>query len=422
MSLRELGMLALVAVATAGAARAGEPLTLAVAVERALAQNTDVRAAEAEVRAAKARLEGASVLLAANPEVSAGVGPRDTGDRRTIDYEVALSQRIELGGQRGARAAAARAAVGAAEARLAATRARIAAEVRDLLGRAVAASLRAEIAGEAQRLAEQAANAAEKRFKAGDVARIEVNSARLERARATRAELEVELERLAALAELALVLGSEPGAPPDIAFGLGADGRPTARSLDELVGEALASRRDVAAARLDVDAAVAESSLAARAVVPTPALGVSIAREEKADVVLGTLSFELPFFARNQAERGVASARVQQARITLAGLERRAAQEVRLAAERVRGARRVLDAFDPATTAALAEDLALVTGAYEAGQLDFVRYQLLRREALDARRDRIDALEALNRAEGQLERALGHEPDGLPTDPVSQKR
>jgi outer membrane protein TolC len=49
--------------------------------------------------------------------------------------------------------------------------------------------LRADVAAEAQRLAEQAA-AAEKRFQAGDVARLEVNSARVERARATRAAFE----------------------------------------------------------------------------------------------------------------------------------------------------------------------------------------------------------------------------------------
>ena len=135
MPLREVVLalaLALALVATAGAARAGEPLTLGVAVDRALAQNADVRAAEAEVRAAKARLEGASALMALNPEVSAGVGPRHDGARRTIDYEVALSQRIEIAGQRGARMAAARAAVGAAEGRLAATRARVAADVREV--------------------------------------------------------------------------------------------------------------------------------------------------------------------------------------------------------------------------------------------------------------------------------------------------
>jgi cobalt-zinc-cadmium efflux system outer membrane protein len=415
MSRRELVAVTAALVATAaGAGRAGEPLTIGAAVERALAQNADVRAAAAEVQAARARLEGASVPLASNPELSGAVGARDGDSGRTMEWEVAVSQRIELGGQRGARVAVARAALGAAEGRLAATRARIAADVRELAGRAEAARLRAEIAVEARRLAEEAAQAAERRFQAGDVARIEVNGARVERARATRAALEAERDHDAALGELELVLGLEPGARPEIAPALNAHGRATERSLDELVREALSTRRDVAAARLDVDAAAAEERVAVRSVVPAPALGVSVARDEGANVVLGTLAFELPLFARNQAERGVASARVQQARTALAALERRAAQEVRLAADRVRAARRALEAFDPQTVAALAENLVLVSNAYQAGQIDFVRFQLLRREALDARRDRIDVLEALNGAEAQLERALGHEPGRAP--------
>jgi cobalt-zinc-cadmium efflux system outer membrane protein len=405
---RAAAALALVAMGVGvGAARAEEPLTLAAAVERALTQSADVRAAEAEVHAARARLRGASALLASNPEVAGAAGSRDGESGRTAEWELAVSQRIEIAGQRGARVAAARAALGAAEARHAATRTRVAAELRELLGRVAAARQRAGIAAEAQRLADDAASAAEKRFRAGDVPRIEVNGAQVERGRAARAALEAEQERVAAQAELEIVLGVEPGSAPPIAFALERDDGGPERSVEELVSEALSSRRDVAAARLDVEAAVAEEKVATRAVVPTPALGVSIGREERADIVLGTLSFELPVFARNQAERGVASARVQQARVALAALERRASQEVRVAAERVRAARRVLAAFDPSIVAAVAENLALVTKAYEAGQIDFVRYQLLRRDALDARRDRIEALEALNRAAAQLERALG---------------
>lgn len=414
MSHRKLRV-ALAIVAVGGGARAAEPLTLAVAVERALAQNEEVRAAEADVRAAKARLDGASVPLAANPELSGALGSRDAEGGRAPAWEVAVSQRLELGGQRGARVAAARATVGAAEARLAAAKARIAADVRELLGRAAALRLRAEVATEASRLAEAAAVAAEKRFRAGDVARIEVNGARLERGRATRGAIELEQERLAALAELELALALEPGALTEPAFELeGAPGA-AAPSLEERVRAGPAARPDVVAARLDVSAAEAEARLALRAVVPSPALGVSFAREEGAEVVLGTLSIELPLSSRNQAERGVASARVQQARVALAALERRAAQEVRLAAERVRASRRALEAFDPETMAALSENVALVTKAYEAGQLDLVRYQLLLREALDARRDRIDALEALNRAEARLERALGSAQSGAAT-------
>lgn len=134
---------------------------------------------------------------------------------------------------------------------------------------------------------------------------------------------------------------------------------------------------------------------------------MSFAREERANVVLGTLSIDLPLFARNRGERGVATARVEQARVALSALERRVSHEVRLAVERVRNARRVVDAFDAGTAAALAEHLSLAASAHAAGQLDFVRYLLLSREALEARSDQVDALEALNDARAQLERAIG---------------
>ncbi len=45
-----------------------------------------------------------------------------------------------------------------------------------------------------------------------------MNSARLERGRATRAPLEAEQERVAALAELELALAVEPGASLELAF------------------------------------------------------------------------------------------------------------------------------------------------------------------------------------------------------------
>jgi len=408
LSLREVGVVAFAAaVSLVSVALASEPLTLASATERAVAQSPDVRAAEAEVRAAQARLDGASVLLAANPELSVKVGPSDDGGVKAIDYDVALSQRIEIGGQRGARVAAARAAVGAAEARLAATRTRISAEVREALGRAAAAAMRAAMAQDSLRFSEQAAEAAERRFRAGDVARIDVNSARVERGRSARAAVEAEQERLAAEAELERLLGLEPGSAPTTLPGLEGLVRRTEEPSDALLREALASRRDLAALRLDLAAEEEEASLAVRSAIPSPALGVSLARELGANIVLGTLTIDLPLFARNQSERGATAARVEQARIAVRTLERGIAQGVRLAAERARSTRRLLDALDPENATALAEDLAMATQAYEAGQIEFLRYQQVRRDAVDARRDRIDALEALNRAEAQLDRAVG---------------
>jgi cobalt-zinc-cadmium efflux system outer membrane protein len=263
------------------------------------------------------------------------------------------------------------------------------------------------MAQDSLRFSEQATQAAERRFRAGDVARIDVTSARVERGRSARVALEAEQERLAAEAALELLLGFEPGTAPLALPGLEELGRWTEQPVDGLLQEALGSRRDLAALRLDLAAAEEEASLAARSAIPSPALGVSVAREEKANIVLGTLTIDLPFFARNQAERGATASRVQQARTALAVLERRVAQEVRLSAERARSTRRLLDALDPGAATALGEDLALATRAYEAGQIEFLRYQQVRRDAVDASRDRIDALEALNRAAVQLDRAIG---------------
>ncbi|MCM2334183.1 MAG: TolC family protein, partial [Anaeromyxobacteraceae bacterium] len=130
MRTRDVVVLALLASSTASAAGAAEPLTLPAATARALARSPEVRSAAAEVRAARARLEEASRVLASNPELSLGGGPRDGGPGRTTDLELALSQRIEVGGQRSARVASARAGLGAAEARLSSARARLAADVR----------------------------------------------------------------------------------------------------------------------------------------------------------------------------------------------------------------------------------------------------------------------------------------------------
>jgi outer membrane protein TolC len=114
------------------------------------------------------------------------------------------------------------------------------------------------------------------------------------------------------------------------------------------------------------------------------------------------------------AAAGGAGEGVQQARIALGALERRVTQEVRLAAERVRSAMRLLDAIDPATVTALTEDLALATRAYQAGQIEYLRHQQVRRDAVDASRERIDALEALNRAAAQVDRVVGRATAGSP--------
>src|SRR5262245_10370726 len=100
-----LGLLLAVAATPATAEITTLDSALALARERAPA----LLAARARVAEAEGRLRTASALFAANPELEASAGPRDSDDGDTTDWEVALSQDLELAGQRGARIAAAEA-------------------------------------------------------------------------------------------------------------------------------------------------------------------------------------------------------------------------------------------------------------------------------------------------------------------------
>jgi cobalt-zinc-cadmium efflux system outer membrane protein len=412
VSLRDPGswcraLAAAMLAALAPEARGAEELALADAVERALAASAEVRAAEAEVRAAAEARRVAGRLLADNPELEAAAGRRDG----TAEYDAALSQRLELWGQRGARADVADATLRAAEARRALRRGEILAEVRALFAGVRAARERAAVEAEAAQIAVDAERASVARERAGDVSRLEVNAARVASGRAVRERLVAEEGRADAEAALELALGVDPGALREVALVPGTP-RTAVTPADEaaLADQTMERRADVAAARADAEAARAASRLAGREAIPSPALGVAWAREEGEDVVQGTLAVELPLFRRNEVARADASARASTAEAQLAVLERRVRQEVRLAAGRVRSARAAVEALGDGAIAAVEENAALVERAHAEGRLGFVEVALLRRQLLDARRDRIDALERLARAEAELGRVTGEEP------------
>ncbi|ACL64429.1 putative sensor with HAMP domain [Anaeromyxobacter dehalogenans 2CP-1] len=391
--------------ATAGA----DALTSERAVALALERNPELAALAAEARAAEARLEGARAPLPSNPELSAALGPRRSGGERTTDVELGLSQRLEIFGERSARIDVAAGERDAASARLAARRVELAASAREAHARALAAERLAALAREELAVAREAARAAERRAELGSASRLEVNAARGEVGRAARAVGTTASRLAAAQAALRTLLAAEPGEGLPLAGELPrpSDVRPA--DGEALVRAAAERRGDVAAARRSLAAAEAEQRLARREALPSPVLGARYAREERADVLLGTLSFELPLFDRNQAGRGAASARAARAGVELAAATRRAGEEVQLALARLRAATEAASAFDDGAVSGAEENLALSTRAYEAGKIGLADLLLMRRSAVEARRDHVEALEELAAAEAALARAAGSE-------------
>nr|WP_253818318.1 TolC family protein [Myxococcus xanthus] len=361
----------------------------------------------AEAASAQAQLEGASRLIQDNPQLQAAVGPRFRDVGNTVELNLGISQPLELFGQRGARKEAAQATVSARQTRLESLKVELAAEVRQAFGAALAAEQELTLSQDALALAEEGRKAAEERLNAGAASHIEVNTARVELGRAQSERVRAQRQRTQAHAELKLLLGLDPSEAIDPDGELRAESAP-APTLASLIEKAVSQRQDMKAARFEWEAAQAEARLARRQALPTPSLGVSYGREENYNIIQGTIGINLPLFDRNQAARGVSSARELQARQNLSALERFARTEVELAFNRYLTAQAAAEVFGGDVLAALQENLSLVTEAYRAGKVDFLQLLIIRREALDARRGYIEALEELNSAKAQLLKAVGN--------------
>lgn len=391
----------------AGYARAEETVTAETAVQLALERNPELASLEAEVQAAEARYRGASRLLQANPEVGGAVGAASAQPSGQLEAEAEVSQQLEVFGQRSARMDVARASHAGAEARLRARRVELAVEVRQAFARALAADQLKGVAQENLDLARQTSKAAEKRLEVGDGSRIELNTARVEVGRAVRDLKLAGQSRAAAVGELKILLALEPTEELRLEGGLKGRDSHAVPEVDVLIQRAMRERAGLVAARKAVEEANAEQDFAGRDWLPHPRVGARYERNEGANVVLGTLAFDLPVFNQNQAGRGVAHAGVTQAERALEATERRIRQEVLLAASRLKAAQEAAQAFEGDVVLAMQENLSLVTVAYQAGKIDVFELLLIRRATLEAKRGYIEALEDVRAAEAELARAIG---------------
>jgi cobalt-zinc-cadmium efflux system outer membrane protein len=386
-----------------------ETLTLASALARSLDRNAEVRAARVEVDAAQSRVDIAGRLSRVNPELSLQAGPRWNQTQTSADLGAALSLPVEISGQAQSRSALAHAELKSAQARFAKSQGRVAAEVQQAFGGVLAAQGRAALTDQALQLAQEALVAAQERHRAGDASLIEVNLARIELGRATRERSEALAKTRAASARLKQLLAEPPETALECEGTLETLPR-SALASSELLANALAHRPELADARAELEAAAAAQEAASRDAFPTPRLGAAYAREDGADLVRGTLSFELPVFNQNDPARAEALNRARKARASLEAVELEVRRDVQRAVDRRQAAREAADSYSGEVVQAAESNLALANDGYRAGQLDFVQLMLIRREALETRRGQLAALEELNAAEADLARVEGPRP------------
>ena len=371
---------------------------------------------------ARARLEegeaariGASPLLTSGLSVTVGAGPRFQEDGQgDVDFIAALSQSIEVAGERGTRLDAADRLASQRDAELEAVRWQVHRQIHLAYHHGIHDRARVESEARWIALGEEVLRIATERAAAGEGPPVERVIAQAELARARQRQLVALAGYRQAVLTLAEVSGWDPQSPPAPVGQLHApDSVPEDAQLLEI---ALAGQPLLRAAAAAVATARANLAREDRGALPALDLGLQFSREGSAGSpanYIGILfvGVSLPVWqqntrARAAAEAALSIAEAQEAALRAAIQARvlRAASTVRLSAERLRIYEQdVVPGFETA--------LSGLSQAYQVGEIDLAMLSAGRQTFLAMQVEALAAYTEYHDALAELETELGTEID-----------
>ena len=404
-----------VASITAATALAAElvPLTLLEALARATLANPALRAKQAQLAAAEGLNTDASALLFNNPQLSVDktrrlVPQAGTGPERRNEWNGGLSQAFETGGQGGFRRETAATALEALRYEISDVQRQVRSDVSSRFYRVLALQQRVDLEAQALKLFDDAAAAVQKRRSAGEDTKLDANVALVEaeRARNQSAQAQEQLteERAELASRLQLVGSALPLAQGDlIPRGIGFALSDLLNSLDaqpRLL--ALAAREKSANARYRLESASRS---------PDVTVGLNVGREgslgARERLTSLSLSVPLPLFKRNAAGIGQASSEATQAQIARESAQRDVRAHVVSLWSRLTSQEQRVSRLQTVVLPALTENLSLSVNSRQAGQIGLLELIVVNRQALDARRDLIEALSEYHSTRAALELEAG---------------
>jgi outer membrane protein, heavy metal efflux system len=346
-----------------------------------------------------------------NPTLELAAGPRfEGGTAGDVDFVAALSQPIEIGGERGRRVQAAEQLGAQLEADIQSRAWGVRLEVTRAYWAAVVARERVLVAQQLVQLADELRTVANRRLAAGEATAIEVRVAEVDLAEAERDVLEARQRLGAWRVRLAAASGHPVDAPPQVPVGLQRAG--SVAPLARLLETARAQHPELRARRAAVSEARARVEVAEREAWPKPVIGVQLSREGsrlgQADtVVLATLAVPLPLWRTNEGERQ--RARTDEA-VNRADAQSAAHQldaEVVEAHAALVAAEARIQLFTTAVEPQLEDGLQLLQRGFDAGELPLLGVTAARERFVAARVRALDAYDDYYRAFAELEYAVG---------------
>lgn len=384
-------------------------LTMEEAVATGLRYNPQMQAIRFEEDAAKGQMQKAKLPPFSNPVIEGGLSfkdrPPDEEGGKFLNNQISLSQRVEVGGQRGLRIEAATHNLARARMEIQDLERTLTADIRDLFAQVLFLRDKEKLAKEFIQLQEELSRLVSVKYEAGDVAALEVNLSQVELARARRDRIAVSTAYKNALLSLKTFIGmaSDAELPPegDLAAGL-----PQLPDRETLL-DRIPARPDIKAAEAETRRSAAALTLTKRELIPNLTWSLFQGKDERQYERGGALSVEIPLFDRKQAERTEARAKASQARIREVGVARTARKEIEEFYAAATSSLSELDLFKQAILGRATENLNLLQFAFREGKISFYDVRIAQRETIEMRNSYLDALLSVQRAYNALERAVG---------------
>ncbi|MGM9488707.1 TolC family protein [Ideonella sp. YS5] len=376
-------------------------LTLERALEQALRHSAAITAAAREVEAADGALEQAGARR--NPVLNLTLEDTRSQSRTTT---ATVDVPLELGGQRGARVAAAARARDVAAAELARTRAEFRSRVTEAYFAVVVAQERHALAAKAVDLATRGADVVARRAAAGKASPVEATRAQVEQAQVQLSAAEANAAWQRTRFALASLMGDgEPQFDQVSADVPNALPRPP---LAELAAQ-LEHAPMLAAARLEVGRRRALAEVERTKAMPDVTLSLGSRRDNelgRSQAVIG-LSIPLPLFDRNQGAIREANQRADRAADDELDLRRRLLVELQDASSRLAVANATLQTLQSVVLPAAQQAQEAASRGFEAGKFGVLDVLDAQRTLLQARSHYLDTLAAAHRAATDIDRVVG---------------
>ena len=281
------------------------------------------------------------------------------------------------------------------------------AQVRTAHADAITSDRRLALAAQNAEVTGRLADITDARFRAGDISDLEARAPRIDARRTDVVRRAVQHDRDLARLTLAALLGLDrvpEQLQPSVSRAYDAPPCP----VDERrLQEALASRPDVRAAELTIEAATARARWERSRVLALIGVLDANGRGTEGFEMGPGVNVDIPIFNRNQGGSARATVEIERASRLYAAARAQVIADVRSAGVRVSQAQLALEAWTDQIVPSLETEQRQAESAYTAGEVALLNVLDVSRRLVDGRMRQLDAQADLFRARIALERAIG---------------